>query len=292
MENNYRASILQRIASILFSVSILTYSLPFVSMGWREVNGFELLGVAFSPDNNDIIYEFPNLFFAFVLLIVILALLITVSIIGYAANSKAALRTMGAFGISVVGLWILWFLLVAGEINDYDIFDLFSSLVEPMGGFWLFIGLISTATVFSFVAAANISAGAGRRYMGRAGDDDNEDYDDYENRRGYRRREPSIVCLSGIYKGAVFPIPKNEELIFGRDAALCHIVITDNAGKISRKHVTISYDPINDVYVVTDNSSNGTYLADGSRLVTNIPVRLRRGSIIYLAKRDNSFEFS
>ena len=291
MENNYRASIFQRIAAILFSVSILVYGLPFVQIGWGEFSGFELLEEAFSYYYYDTIYGF--------LLIVALSLSITAAIIGYAANnSKNALRVMGAFGISVAGLWILWLFVIAGDINSFDLFDWFSSFVEPLGGFWLFLGLTITAVVLSFTAAGKISGRAGRRYRGRADYDyydDDYDYADrggYAGNKGFRRRGPSVVSLSGMYKGAAFPIPENEELIFGRDAAFCHVVITENAEKISRKHVTISFDPNNNVYVVTDNSSNGTYLADGSRLVANIPVRLRRGTIIYLAKRDNSFELS
>lgn len=99
-----------------------------------------------------------------------------------------------------------------------------------------------------------------------------------------------IVGITGMYKGAVFPIDEDEELILGRDAMLSHIVITENAEKVSRKHLTVSFDSYDNVYVVTDNSSNGTYLADGTRVVANIPVKLQRGTIIYLAKKENTFK--
>ena len=100
----------------------------------------------------------------------------------------------------------------------------------------------------------------------------------------------SIIGVSGMYKGVAFPLDNDEELILGRDALLSHIVITENAEKISRKHLTVSFDDYDNVYTVTDHSSNGTYLADGTRLVANIPVRLQRGTVVYLAKKENSFK--
>jgi len=98
-----------------------------------------------------------------------------------------------------------------------------------------------------------------------------------------------IIGVTGMYRGAVFPLDNDEELIIGRDAMLSHIVITENAEKISRKHINISFDSYENVYMVTDLSSNGTYLEDGTRLIANIPVKLGRGTVIYLAKKENTF---
>ena len=108
--------------------------------------------------------------------------------------------------------------------------------------------------------------------------------------RSTRGGNASIIGVSGMYKGFEFPLDNDEELILGRDAMLSHIVITEGADKISRKHLTISFDEYDNVYTVTDHSSNGTYLADGTRIVANIPVRLPRGSVVYLAKKENSFK--
>jgi predicted component of type VI protein secretion system len=122
--------------------------------------------------------------------------------------------------------------------------------------------------------------------------------DGYGDSGGYYRHEPTssatttIVGISGMYRGAAFPLDDDEELILGRDAMLSHIVITENAEKVSRKHVSVSFDPYDQVYTVVDHSSNGTFLADGTRLVANIPVKLKRGSVIYLAKKENSFKLT
>jgi uncharacterized membrane protein YhaH (DUF805 family) len=102
----------------------------------------------------------------------------------------------------------------------------------------------------------------------------------------------NIVGMSGMYANVPFPIEAYEELVIGRDSALSHIVVDTNAEKISRQHVSISYDPGQGVYVVTDLSSNGTYLNNGTRLSANIPMNLPIGSVIYLAKPDNSFRLA
>ena len=99
----------------------------------------------------------------------------------------------------------------------------------------------------------------------------------------------SIVGVSGMYRDVAFPIESDEELVIGRDAMMSHIVITQDAEKVSRRHLTISFDDYENIYIVTDHSTNGTYLADGTRIVSNIPVKLPSGTVIYLAKKTNSF---
>jgi uncharacterized membrane protein YhaH (DUF805 family) len=102
----------------------------------------------------------------------------------------------------------------------------------------------------------------------------------------------NIIGLSGMYANVNFPIENYEEIVIGRDAALSHVVIDTNAEKISRKHVSIGYDPNERMYIVTDYSSNGTYLNNGTRLTPNTAVKLTPGSVIYLAKQENSFRLA
>ena len=102
----------------------------------------------------------------------------------------------------------------------------------------------------------------------------------------------SIVGISGMYEGIAFPLELDEELIIGRDAMFSHIVITEKAEKISRKHITVSFEEDDNVYTATDHSSNGTRLEDGTRLETNVPVSLKRGTVIYLANDDNAFKLT
>jgi pSer/pThr/pTyr-binding forkhead associated (FHA) protein len=92
-----------------------------------------------------------------------------------------------------------------------------------------------------------------------------------------------------MYSGANFPLEVGEELIIGRDAALCHIVLNRGAEKISRQHCVIRFDTAEQMYVVTDLSSNGTYLNNGTQLSPNTPTKVPRGGGIYLATQTNQF---
>ncbi|MDR1194538.1 MAG: FHA domain-containing protein, partial [Peptococcaceae bacterium] len=102
-------------------------------------------------------------------------------------------------------------------------------------------------------------------------------------------RGGKVVGVSGMYKGAEFPIQSGEELLIGRDSAISHIIIDQGAENISRKHCGITYDPGNRLYHVTDYSSNGTFKEDGTRLLTNVTSALPIGSLIILGTRQTSF---
>jgi pSer/pThr/pTyr-binding forkhead associated (FHA) protein len=102
----------------------------------------------------------------------------------------------------------------------------------------------------------------------------------------------AIVGLSGMYKDASFPVGGGEEIIIGRDAAVSHIVIDQNAEKISRRHCGITFDPGSGMYRVTDYSSNGTFQEDGTRMLTNVPTTLPRGAIVSLGSRQTSFRLN
>lgn len=96
-----------------------------------------------------------------------------------------------------------------------------------------------------------------------------------------------LVGMNGTYNGSRIPIEEKSELILGRDSTMCNLIV--NGTKVSRKHCAIKYDPGMQVYRVIDYSSNGTYEADGSRLMSNKYTSLNKGSIIYLGDQSNMF---
>jgi len=100
----------------------------------------------------------------------------------------------------------------------------------------------------------------------------------------------NVKCLYGAFAGHSFPMQRNEELLIGRDSALAHVIVTGNNSKISRKHCGIRYDEQNFRYMVTDYSTNGTFLEDNRRLVANHPTPMPKGTIIYLGNRENAFQ--
>jgi uncharacterized membrane protein YhaH (DUF805 family) len=100
----------------------------------------------------------------------------------------------------------------------------------------------------------------------------------------------TIVGISGMYSGASFPINPNETVVLGRDSALSHIVIDQGASKVSRKHVSLVFDPKQKLYYAHDYSSNGTFKDDGSRLPVDTDVELPGGTVISLGNSHNSFK--
>ena len=100
----------------------------------------------------------------------------------------------------------------------------------------------------------------------------------------------SVTGMSGMYAGQTIPLMPNDEMIIGRDNAMCNLIVDKNAEKVSRKHCGVVFNPVQGVYMVTDYSSNGTYIDGGNRLVANMPTSLRRGAIIALGNKENRFK--
>lgn len=99
-----------------------------------------------------------------------------------------------------------------------------------------------------------------------------------------------IAGLTGMYAGTNIPMVHNDLIKIGKDPSRANIVI--EGSHISGLHCSIKYDAINNCYVVTDCSTNGTYLQDGRRLNKNTPTNLPLGSVIYITNRDNSFSLN
>lgn len=102
----------------------------------------------------------------------------------------------------------------------------------------------------------------------------------------------SITGLSGMYAGQSIPMAPDDEMIIGRDNALCNLIVEQNADKISRKHCGITFDSRRGSYIVTDYSTNGTMVEGGSRLIANMPSTLPRGTVIILGSRENRFRLN
>ena len=98
-----------------------------------------------------------------------------------------------------------------------------------------------------------------------------------------------ITGVSGMYRNAAINLNSGEEIIIGRDSLKSHIVVDENADKISRKHCGVMFDAANRTYSVIDYSSNGTFKEDGTRFIANMPTPVSAGSVIVLGSKQNSF---
>lgn len=103
-------------------------------------------------------------------------------------------------------------------------------------------------------------------------------------------REAGLAGVSGMYAGQTFKMKDGEKFVIGRDGSMCHIVISANSEKVSRKHCAIKYIAAEDCYEVTDYSLNGTALENGSYLPKEQPSKVRRGTEILVGDKNNQFK--
>lgn len=113
-----------------------------------------------------------------------------------------------------------------------------------------------------------------------------EDYDD--EGATVALSNGAIAGVSGMYEGAELPISPGDKIIIGRDAGKSNLVIQDK--EISRQHCEIAYDSYNQSYIVTDHSTNGVYLGDGSRIAEKQPVFLKPGTVIRMGNTIHVFQ--
>lgn len=100
--------------------------------------------------------------------------------------------------------------------------------------------------------------------------------------------EAKLIGLRGVYEGA--EIDMGQVIVIGRDPSVAQLVISrDN---ISRKHCKIVYNENTGKYIVTDYSSNGTFILNGKRLDENVPTELEKGTMIELGRDGDAFRLS
>jgi len=101
------------------------------------------------------------------------------------------------------------------------------------------------------------------------------------------KKKPILPTASLSGPGIITPFDISAKpCTIGRDQTMSDIVNTDK--KISRQHVSVSYN--NGVFTVIDLSSNGTFLADGTRLEKSKPYELKSGDSIYLYSKKNMYK--
>lgn len=102
------------------------------------------------------------------------------------------------------------------------------------------------------------------------------------------RTDAKLIGLRGVYEGA--EIDMGEVIVIGRDPSVAQLVISrDN---ISRKHCKIVFNNETGKYIVTDYSSNGTFILNGKRLDENVPTELEKGTMIELGRDGDAFRLS
>ena len=101
---------------------------------------------------------------------------------------------------------------------------------------------------------------------------------------------PRLICVNGPLAGMIYAVP-NGGLIIGRDSISCQVILPSSQKNVSRVHCLLTYNPMSKMFVLSDhNSTLGTFLDNGTRVMYSNPAALRSGDRFYLASRENLFE--
>lgn len=95
-----------------------------------------------------------------------------------------------------------------------------------------------------------------------------------------------VEAVGGSLVGQKLNMSANQTITIGRDSAACQFVLQANG--ISRKHCTVYYNASINRFVITDFSTNGTFL-NGTRIQPGVPVEAGIGSKITLGQTAETF---
>lgn len=99
------------------------------------------------------------------------------------------------------------------------------------------------------------------------------------------RYSHKILFVSGQYAGASINLANRETIVLGRDGDACHVVFTDP--RISKKHVSITYQNKEGCFIIHDYSKNGTYFENGQRLIADEDIKAPVNTVINLSQTNN-----
>lgn len=133
-------------------------------------------------------------------------------------------------------------------------------------GYWGFLVLQLVALVCTIVCLVN-------------------DTDETQVVKKVAKAAGKLMGITGAYAGAEVELGAGG-IILGRDAGEAQLII--DSPKISRRHCQIIYDNAKNQYVVTDYSSNGTFVGS-RRLTKGVAEILPSGTIINLGDSKTSF---
>ncbi len=100
-------------------------------------------------------------------------------------------------------------------------------------------------------------------------------------------RMGKVRAISGPVEGEAFKLPQKNEIIIGSDPSQSHWIIKDKS--VSRKHCSLRYQALENIYIVTDFSTNGTF-ADGERLEKGVPTPLMSGAELTFARGETKIK--
>ena len=95
-----------------------------------------------------------------------------------------------------------------------------------------------------------------------------------------------LEWINGPLHGKILQLQPNTSVLAGRDPG-CQIRFPQGTKGISRQHCSFTSGPSG--WCITDlNSTYGTWMGDGRKLVPGVAQTLHKGHVIYLASKDNA----
>ena len=104
-------------------------------------------------------------------------------------------------------------------------------------------------------------------------------------RKQQKSQPVQLLGVCGAFQGQSYPISQGEKVCIGRVEGMCQVVIVFD--KITRQHCTVEYSGVAGMYVVTDHSTNGTYVDDRRRLPEKEAKFVPRGTVLSLGTSEN-----
>ncbi|MEG1547325.1 MAG: PrsW family glutamic-type intramembrane protease [Clostridia bacterium] len=95
----------------------------------------------------------------------------------------------------------------------------------------------------------------------------------------------TIIARTGPLAGGTFEF--EDTLVIGRSADQCNIIFPDETMGVSRRHCTLQRRE-QDVYIMDNDSTNGTFLENGKRLPADSWIKL--DGPFYLGSKTNMFD--
>jgi len=199
------------------------------------------------------------------------------------------------------------FILFAGPVGEAkeelgsDIIEVHLGIGLILAFAFLFIAMIMAILALVFMGKTAV---AGGQFNGGFGVGNYPD-DTVVNGGGYGQQpmtpgapaapvqpKASLTFLSGSCAGYQIPMDSGEEVVIGKDPALCAVVIDKKYDKVSRKHCGVRFDAMRNMYIVTDYSTNGTRVVGGQKLTPHSTSYVERGTTINLGHTENSFRLN
>lgn len=94
----------------------------------------------------------------------------------------------------------------------------------------------------------------------------------------------TLTATKGQYEGST--IEFDGSIVIGRDPACAELIIDDN--NVSRMHCTITFNPSDSMYIITDHSTNGTFIGR-ERLEKGKSRIVSKGTFIIIGQSGNNF---